>query len=423
MKSTMKERQAITKMISEQYRRATKKGKGVILDQFVESTGYNRLYAARLLRHHGKRVEVAPGRVLEGSIQVKAQRPPREPTYGPEVLKPLKKIWKIMDFICGKRLAAVMPELVPCLIRHGELRVNRCVREKLLQISPATIDRLLVPERKKAQLKGRSRTKPGTLLKHQIPVRTFSGWEDAAPGFLEIDLVAQDGGSGHGEYCQILDATDVCTGWSEQYAVPTKAQCFVFDAIQEIRRRLPFALLGLDSDNGGEFINHHLKNYCEEEKITFTRGRACKKNDNCYVEQKNWSIVRRFSGYGRFEGEAACAALNELYDVVRDYVNFFMPSMKLLEKVRDGAKVTKRYDTPQTPYRRVLASPKVSMAGKNRLKRRYAALNPAGLKREIERLQKQLLKMTVRPGAGTSLAPTPSAKHPWRAGRAKEKTG
>lgn len=414
MRLSMKERRAVTKGLATEYQRGSKKERGRILDHFVEATGYNRSYSASLLRNHGKRVEVAPGVVLEGSARVKKQAAARKRTYGAQEEKALKKVWKAMDYICGKRLAPYLPEIVPLLVRQGELKVSKSTAEKLSQMSAATVDRLLAPERKKLCLKGRSRTKPGTLLKHQIPVRTFAAWNELRPGFLEIDLVAHDGGSSYGEYCQILDATDVCTGWSEQIAVPTKAQCFVFDAIQEARKRLPFDLLGLDSDNGGEFINHQLKRYCDEEEITFTRTRAGRKNDNCHVEQKNWSIVRRMSGYDRFEGTEACEELNRLYTVVGEYVNFFMPSMKLVEKVRDGAKVTKRHDKAQTPYARVLSSPDVPEAVKKRLKRRYAKLNPAGLKREIERIQKQLSKLAVRRSPARTNPPKPAEDHPWR---------
>lgn len=253
MRLTMKERKTVTKAMAGQYRRSSKKEKGRILDAFVEAAGYNRVYAAQVLRGHGKRVEVKPGVVLEGRAGLKRPRRERarEREYGPEVLKALKKVWKCLDYLCGKRLTAALPEVVPRLVSCGELKVSRKVGEKLMRISASTIDRLLAPERLKFAIKGRGHTKPGTLLKHQIPVRTFSQWNDAEPGFLEIDLVGHDGGSTAGEYCQTLDATDVATGWSEQIAVPTKAQCWVFDAIKEMRQRLPFGLSGLDSDNGG----------------------------------------------------------------------------------------------------------------------------------------------------------------------------
>ena len=421
MRLTMKERHSVTKAMSSQYRRASKKGRGEILDRFVEATGYNRSYAARLLRNHGKRVEVAPGVVVEGSVRTKKIPPPRKTTYGPKEVEALTKVWKTMDYICGKRLAPVLPEIVPLLVRHGELKATKAVCEKVAKMSAATVDRLLAPKRRKMTLKGRSQTKPGTLLKQQIPVRTFADWNEQKPGFLEIDLVAHDGGSSCGEYCQILDGTDIHTGWSEQFAVPTKAQTFVFEAIKQMRERMPFQLLGLDSDNGGEFINHQLARYCTDEEITFTRARSGRKNDNCHVEQKNWSIVRRMSGYDRFEGADACRELNNLYEVVREYVNFFMPSMKLVEKVRDGAKVTKRYDKAQTPYQRVLASPHVSRAAKAKLRKHYATLNPAVLKRELEAIQKRLAKLAVRRHNADATQPKPSAAHPWRKSTAKEK--
>jgi hypothetical protein len=419
----MQERKTVTKAMANQYRRAPKKTKGRILDEFVEATGYNRVYAARVLRGHGKRVEVSPQVMLEGSARVRKKRRPGDRVYGDDVLKALKKVWKCMDYICGKRLVPVLPEVVPRLVSCGELRASRKVQAKLATISAATVDRLLEPERKKFALKGRSGTKPGTLLKHKIPVRTFADWQDTQPGFLEMDLVGHDGGSTAGEYCQTLDVTDVATGWSEQLAVPTKAQCWVFEAIQEMRNRLPFALRGLDSDNGGEFINNQLLKYCEAEQITFTRSRASKKNDNCYVEQKNWSIVRRHVGYARYQGEAACQCLNDLYLVLHDYVNFFMPSMKLVEKVRDGARVRKRYDQAQTPYQRVLACPQTDPAVKRRLKARYAQLNLAALHREILRLQKHLVKHTVRVTGETSIRPKPAANHPWRQTKSKKKAG
>jgi len=422
MRCTMAERKAVTKVFSARYRRASKKEKGRVLDAFVEEVGWTRVYAARVLREHGRRVEVSPGVVLEGSVQV-APRRVRACEYGREVVSALRRVWRMMDYVCGKRLAAALPEVVPRLVAHGELKVNRAVRDKLTRISASTIDRLLAPDRQKHALRGRGRTKPGTLLKHQIPVRTFSEWNGVQPGFLEMDLVAHDGGSSQGEYGQTLVATDVSTGWTEFLAVPTKAQCWVFDAIGEMRERLPFAVLGLDSDNGGEFINEQLVRYCVAERITFTRSRAGRKNDNCYVEQKNWSIVRRFVGYGRFDTAEACHGLNDLYVVLRDYVNFFLPSMKLKEKVRHGARVTKRYDRPQTPYQRVLASPQVSPTVKRRLRARYATLNPAALKREIEALQDRLTRLTRRVREVPSVPPKPAANHPWRRSITKRKAG
>lgn len=391
----MQERKSVTKALAEQFRRARKKEKGEILDRFVKATGYNRSYASWLLRNHGRRVEVKPGVVLEGSAGTKVGKP-RPRRYGPEVVQALVKVWEIMDYINGKRLAAALPEVVQRLVAHRELKASKKVQRLLVEMSPATIDRLLKDERKKHTLKGRSHTKPGTLLKHQVPIRTFSDWDDARPGFVEMDLVGHDGGAASGEYCFTLDLTDVSTGWSEQGAVMGKAQSRVFEALTHLRARFPFPLLGLDSDNGSEFINAHLVQYCRDEELTFTRSRPYRKNDTCYVEQKNWSIVRRQVGYGRYATDEALTVLNELYDVLRDYVNFFMPSMKLKDKTRDGARVTRRYHKAKTPYHRVLDSKEVKPWVKRALRTRYARLNPAELKRRIERLQRKLEKLTAR---------------------------
>lgn len=392
----MKERQAVTKALCERYRKAPKKQKGMILDEFIELTGYNRCYARRLLRNHGRRVRVTPTRVVQGDARLR-QRTPRKKKYGPEILAPLKKLWAMLDYICAKRLQPALPGLLERLDACGELRLKKAVREKLLAMSAATMDRLLAPERKKFALKSKSRTKPGTLLKHQIPIRTFAEWDDARPGFLEMDLVGHDGGSTHGDYCQTLDVTDVNSGWTELAAVRNKAQIHVFAAIQALRERLPFEMLGLDSDNGGEFINDQLARYCEQEQISLTRTRPGRKNDNCFVEQKNWSVVRRFSGYARFESTEACATLNELYTLLRDYNNFFLPSVKLQEKTRDGAHVKRRYDTAKTPFQRLLDSPHISKKIKKDLRAHFETLNPAALRRRITALQKRLDNHAVRP--------------------------
>ena len=396
MRLSMKERRVLTKALCAQYRKAGKKEKGALLDRFVEATGYNRVYGARLLRNHGREVWVAPGAKLRGDARRKTGPRPRKVIYGPDVVVALKKIWALLDYIAAKRLAAALPEIVPRLIELKELRVRKEVREKLMTVSAATIDRLLKSERAKHQLKSRSRTKPGTLLKHHIPIRTFSDWEDARPGFFEMDLVGHDGGSAKGDYCFTLDITDVSSGWSEQAATLNKAQTHVFAALERIRQRLPFPILGLDSDNGSEFINNQLRRFCEQEHITFTRSRPYRKNDTCYVEQKNWSVVRRFAGYDRFDSERACALLNDLYALLRDYTNFFLPSMKLVEKIRDGAKVTRRYDIPKTPYRRLLESNQLDAAAKRRLTLRYNKLNPAALQRRIRSLQKTLTALSAK---------------------------
>jgi hypothetical protein len=369
--------------------------KGEILDQFAEATGYDRCYARRLLRNHGKRVYVRPDRAVEGDAHLRPQRAHRR-TYDEDVVAALTKIWELLDYMTGKRLAPALREVVPRLVALRELRINKSVQKQLLEISAATIDRLLKPARAKHTLKGRATTKPGTLLKHQIPIRTFSDWDDVRPGFLEMDLVGHDGGRAEGDYCFTLDLTDVDTGWTALAAVPNKAQIWVFEALQGLRRRLPFPVLGLDSDNGGEFINHHLAAYCSDQNITFTRSRPYRKNDACYVEQKNWSVVRRFVGYARYDSPEALQILNELYLVLFDYNNYFLPSQKLKDKTRDGAHVRRRYHPAQTPYQRVMESPHVDPAIKETLEAHYQTLNPAALHRQIQKCQKKLLKLTAR---------------------------
>jgi len=394
----MREKQAVTKQLALSYRKASKREKGETLDWLVELTGYNRSYAARVLRQRAKPKVL--GRLKAGGVNItlvedgrrkrRKRRRSRPRKYGQEVLEALEKIWVICDCICSKRLAPYLPEIIPVLERWGELEVEEEVRRKLLEISSATIDRLLAPVKKRYQLRARSKTKPGTLLKNQIPIRTFSEWDEKRPGFIEIDLVSHEGGDPRGDFAQTLDATDVCTGWTETRAVKNKAQVWVFAALMEIREVVPFEILGIDSDNGGEFINAHLVRFCDESKITFTRSRPYQKNDNCFVEQKNYSVVRKAVGYWRYDTEEELEVLNELYGRLRLYTNFFQPVMKLIEKTRVGSKVRKKYDQAKTPYRRVLESPFISREAKEKLQQEYAELNPVELKREIIRLQDRL---------------------------------
>jgi hypothetical protein len=384
----MGERRAVATKTAQPYQRATKKEKGKILDEFVELTGYHRVHARAVLR-----------RSTDGSRK-KRKRTPRvsgqnRKHYDQKVLEALRGIWMILDFICGKRLVAIMPEVLKRLEYFGEFKCDRHTREKLLKISAATVDRLLAPERRKHQLRGRARTKPGTLLKKQIPLRTFSEWNEQRPGFVEIDLVAHDGGLAAGEYLYTLDMTDVYSGWTEVQAVQNKAQVWVFAALKELRARLPFALQGIDSDNGSEFINQNLLEYCQHEGITFTRSRPYRKNDNCFVEQKNYTIVRRHVGYQRLMGPEQLVLINELYRHLRLYANYFQPVMKLKSKERNGSQVKKTYHPAQTPYQRLRGSAHLSTAAKQRLTREYRKLNPAELKRKIEQIQTKLLKLAA----------------------------
>ena len=299
----MTARKAVTKEMALRYQRSPKKVKGRMLDEFVGLTGYCRAYASWLLRNCGSKV-VLRGRGGKRVIFVAEIRKitrKRQKIYDEEVLKVLKRVWYIMDFPCGKRFAPCLQWMVPKLEHHGELEVSDHVREKLVRISASTIDKLLRSERRAMQLKPRAKTTPGTLLKHQIPIRTFSQWDERRAGFVEIDLVSHDGGSTRGDFMHTLNVTDVATGWTEMEAVKNKAQVWVFEALEHIRQRLPFELQGIDSDNDSAFINAHLLTYCQQHTITFTRSRAYKKNDNCFVEQKNWTVVRKAVGYLRYD--------------------------------------------------------------------------------------------------------------------------
>jgi len=268
--------------------------------------------------------------------------------YDQEVLTKLKEIWKICDYICSKRLALFLGKIIPVLEQHEEITLDRKVREKLFRISAATIDRLLAETRKKQRLKGRPTTRSESLLKKNIPIRTFSHWDEAQPGFFEVDLVSQDGGNSKDDVIQSLNFTDIATGWVEMVDVKNKAQCWVFVGIQKIRGRLPFIILGIDSDNGSEFINSLLLRYCEKEKITFTRSRPYRKNDSCFIEQKNWSVIRRTVGYGCYDSEKEHYLLNQMYCYLRLYVNFFQLVSKLMEKERIRSRIIKRYDVAKT---------------------------------------------------------------------------
>lgn len=410
----MAERRAVVKATARRYQRGRKKEKQKILDEFTELTGYNRSYARTVLRNYGQK---ARGRKPAGG---KRRRSVSRKRYDEKVLAVLRRIWMILDFICGKRLVAIMPEILRRLEYFGELKVDARTRAKLMKISAATIDRLLSGERRKYQLRGRARTKPGTLLKHQIPLRTFSEWNEQQPGFVEIDLVAHDGGSAAGEYLYTLDMTDVYSGWTEVQAIQNKAQVWVFAALKELRGQLPFALQGIDSDNGSEFINDHLLRYCQQERITFTRSRPYRKNDNCFVEQKNYTMVRRHVGYQRLVGGEQLALVNELYGHLRLYANYFQPVMRLKRKERHGSQVKKTYEAAQTPYQRLRGSKHLPAAARQRLAREYTQLNPAELKRKLERLQTRLLQMPLNAAPQRS---HPRQLHGWTNHHLFTKTG
>jgi hypothetical protein len=420
---TMHQRHAVVQEVSSRFQRSGKKERSEILNTFVQLTGYTRCYAAYVLRmcgsrqirmRNGKRIVFIPGHARASGA--KRHRRGRYRTRA--FLEALRRFWALSDGLCGKRLVAFLREIVPLLERQGRLQVgDPLVREQLVTASAATIDRLLAKTKRASQLKGRSFTRPGTLLKHHIPVRTFADWSDVRPGFCEADLVAHDGGSAYGEFAHTLTLTDVATCWTETEVAKNKARVHVFAAVKAARARLPFPLLGLDCDNGSEFINTQLMEYCEAEHITFTRSRAYHKNDNCYVEQKNNSVVRRAVAYYRYNQPRQLELLAMLYQALRLYTNFFQPVMKLREKVRNGSRLTRRYDEPQTPFRRVLAHPQISQEVKDALSRQYENINLVELRRLLTRLQQALFRSADE--AGPPPQPPgdfPAPYHPWRKG-------
>jgi hypothetical protein len=384
MPLTMSEKRSVTNVMKEEYRKASKRQKGQMLDELCKLTGYNRSYASRKLR------QAKQTRSDKKVREVLQRRKGRKKTYGPECLGPLIKVWAVLDTACGKRVAAGMDDVLDAMIRSGEIMLDVEVEAKLRRMSASTIDRLLVCEKKKMCLKGRATTKPGSLLKSKIPIRTGTEWNEGMPGFVEMDTVAHCGDTVRGQYVVSLDVTDIETTWSEQRACFNKAEKHVFAEVKEIRARIPFKVKGMDSDSGSEFINNEMYRYCKKEGILFTRGRPYKKNDGCHVEQKNWSIIRQTIGYGRFETQAECDILNEIYDRLRLLTNIIMPSQKLIFKGRDGGRIIRRLDTPLTPYRRVLASEHIDEATKRRLTVLFNTLNPAKLRREIVELVAKL---------------------------------
>ena len=373
------------KLLRVRYRATSRKEKGVILDEFVRTTGYGRKYAIALL--NGKRDYVKQG-----------IRRPRRTKYGPGLIQPLLSLVDLFDGICSRRLRAALDVELPRLHQSGSLQIDQESYNKLLQISPATIDRLLASRRPHIS-NSRGFTKPGTLLKHQIPIRTWADWTEDRPGFCEMDLVDHSGGIiiRGADHAWTLCFTDVKTAWTECVAVRNKAQVHVFAAIRRARQRLPFPLFGIDSDNGSEFINDQLYRYCLREQLTFTRGRAGKKNDSAHVEQKNWSVVRRAVGYARYDTPEHLSLLNRLYAVMHFYVNFFLPVTKLQAKSRVGSKVKKVYDDPQTPYARVLQSLHISERHKAQLRETYNLLDLVDLRRQISDLQQLLLSRVTSP--------------------------
>ena len=379
---TLAERRAVTETTAIRYSLADKRTKGIILDELCANTGWHRNHARKALK------------AALGPKVVAPRRPARPPTYGPDVIAALTVCWTVLGMPAGKRLAPILNELMAVLRHFGELVIDEDTAALLVSMSAATIDRRLAPERRKHQIKGRAATKPGSLLKSQIPVRTWADWDDARPGFVEIDLVAHDGGNAAGQFAFTLTVTDIATGWTENRSVPSKAAKCVLAALNDIAYKMPFPILGVDSDNGSEFINVYLLQWCQRHQITFTRARPANKNDGCHVEQKNWTVVRAVVGYHRYDTAPELLLLNEIWQLQSKLTNYFYPQQKLISKVRDGAKVSKKYDTAATPFHRAINHPTMTEGRILGLARAQGRINPAATQRRIHALTNQLLTLT-----------------------------
>lgn len=381
-------RRQVTARLVGRYRKASRAEKSAILDQLCQVNGWHRDHARKALR-----------RAAGGPA---APRRPREPVlkFGPEVIDALRFCWAVLDGPSGKRLAPALPRLVASLRAHEELVIDDVTAGLLCGMSAATIDRRLAADRSQLQVKGTSLTRPGSMLKSKIPLKTWAEWDDATPGFVEMDLVGHDGGDNNDQFCYTLCVTDVATGWTGARSVRSKGERIVAAALQQIQLELPFALLGIHSDNGSEFINHHLAHWADAMRITFTRGRPHHSNDNAHVEQKNYSIVRRAAGYFRYDTPRELELLNRLWAAQTQLMNLFAPQQKLVSKTRIGAKVAKRYDTATTPAQRLLRDhPDVLCdADRDAIVSALHSVNPAQLRHTIADLQNRLVHLAKQRG-------------------------
>jgi hypothetical protein len=371
---SMATRRELKQAVGERYRAAGRWERRQILDDFTRVTGYHRKHALRVLH---RPFVPRPSR-------------PRKRIYDEAVRQALALLWEAADRICGKRLKALLPVLIESMERHGHLRLDPVVRSALLDISAATIDRLLRPVREASGRIRRRRWGLGSAIRQSVPIRTFNDWGEPPPGYCEADLVEHCGSEHEGSFVHSLTLTDIHSGWTECAALVIREQTLVVEGISLIRHQLPFALRGLDTDNDSAFMNETLQSYCREHQLEWTRSRAYRKNDQAWVEQKNGAVVRRLAGYGRLSGLHATATLGRLYQSARLYVNFFQPSFKLASKQRDGALVRRRYHPPLTPYQRLLASPYVDEVVKHQLRQRFATLDPVALLKAIRDTQQAL---------------------------------
>ncbi|KKT97960.1 MAG: hypothetical protein UW98_C0012G0002 [Parcubacteria group bacterium GW2011_GWC2_45_15] len=372
---TIMGKKELTSATKPRYLKADKKEKGKILDEFCRNTNYARKYAVKIL---------AAG--YDNNRVAKIGRKRRVRVYGSGIISVVIKIWELLNFPCGARLAPSLPEMYEVLARFKEIAFNENIQAKLRTISAKTIDRRLKRDRAIRHLKrNRGMTSGGSLLKSSIPVR-ITDWDTGKLGFMEIDTVAHNGGDPSGIFVFTLDLTEIFSGWAEQKAVMGKGETGVLNAAKDIRKDLPFDLLGIDGDNGGEIINYQMLKYCVDEKLVYTRSRPDRKNDNAYIEQKNKTHVRELVGYGRYDTPEQLCLLNDLYrKEYRLFTNFFRPVMKIKSKEKINNSVCrKKYDIAKSPYQRLMACDQTTKEAKDKLTALYLSLNPIQLKRTID---------------------------------------
>lgn len=382
---SQKVREEMLPRLRQRYAMRGREGRSRMIDELCEQFGYSRKHAIKLLNARAG---------WGGDPAVRKGRPV---VYEPQVVEVLWCIWRAAEQPCGKRLVELLSLWLPHYEReHGKL--SKATRQKLLAVSPAHADRLLAPRKASSHRRGRCGTKPGSLLKTHIPIRT-DNWDITVPGYLEADTVAHCGTSLEGDFIWSVTYTDIFSGWTSLRAVWNKGAAGIVDATREVEAALPFALLGFDCDNGSEFLNWHLVRYFQErpKRVGFTRSRPYHKNDNGHVEQKNWTHVRQLLGYDRLDEPELCSAINEIYRQWWEPLhNFYCPSAKLLSKDRHGARIQRRHDTPQTPCDRLLQSQAVDAATKQRLKAERKALNPFELQRRLEAALRRVLEGALR---------------------------
>jgi hypothetical protein len=387
-------RRELVRVLRERYEQGTRAERRRILEELVRLSGYHRKYAITVLN----------GRTGLSSAQGAAVIRGRPRLYDEAVRQALIVLWEASDRVCGKRLKAVFPVLIPALEAHGHLHLDAAIRAKVMAASAASIDRLLKP--------ARSRTAPrhkrqSTTLRKKVPVRTFADWNDPLPGSMEADLVVHCGDTVGGRFVYTLTLTDIASGWTECVPLVVRESTLVTEAIEALRPLMPFPLRALDTDNGTEFLNETLIQYCHERSIEFTRSRPYRKNDQAWVEQKNGAVVRRLVGYRRLEGWPAAEALSRLYSASRLFVNFFQPSFKLAAKTRVGAHVRKRYHLPQTPCQRLLASDAIPAEVKAKLRETETQLDPLRLLEDIRQMQSHLVALVDH---GEAFTPSPAGR-------------